>query len=864
MADLLNTNIGPERVEVIPQPIGIVPIPGAATAITAFILRTDKALAPVDVPVEILNLDQFVDQFGDETNMGLVYFAVQGFYDNAGTGNKAIIVNVTPSASGSTVSEQGIAEVGAAGLIEDTDVIVSTLAITTYVANTGVVSFSGSPDLTFVKEGDLFKDDSGRLFPISAINTSGFTITIPTNLNFDSVQKIHSAGGIDETTTAGKIIRLFTAGEFDSFSLVQAGSVKGTVTVTSVVADLVTASGGGFLNMGAQTGDIFVDSASNVFYIKNVIDDDKIQVDKSGVATGSADVEAGIVTLIQNTKNVETTNPSPEGGQNSTLFESSAPGYGILPTSVAPYPVNALKQHFVDMGGVSKQILSNTIIASGTVNGTFGTSANTLTYTSATGLVQFGGSENLSTVSPGDVWRDASNNDFIIDVVNDGSNFIHIAQGQTVNTAVGSTIRDGQIKVFFVDTAFDPGIIVVPEFFEPGNQLDFSANVVGQASDYFIADAVTQDSDYTGTQANGKGLHALDNTDIVDLICIPEVTSIPVQNALIDYCEERKDCFALLSIPENVRSPVVDVTKLSVTISTITNGVENSTVSLSGTPNLSSVDVGDLLSFGIAKYLILDIDETNFKITIQSNSASGSGNAAIIAPSAITYKEIIVNNPSKYAAWYLNHLKVQRPVDSSIATVDPVGYVAGVMARIDANIAIGGVSHAPAGTRFAGIAGIIGLDLIISEKMHGEGLRENFINRITEFPGAGRLIFGGYTADSGTSPAFTAEEQLIQVERTVLYIKKSLEPGLRSFIWENFSPATQLQAANAIFSFLRNNSYLFPAGLPEKQQFRVISVPPTDEALAKGLMKFRVQIRPNTALRFIEIALEFPIPQSQG
>lgn len=864
MADLLNTNIGPERVEVISQPTGVVPIPGAATAITAFLVRSNLAGAPVDTPVSVLNLDAVVEQFGDESNMGNAYFALQGFYDNAGVGNQAIIINVAPTASGSSVDEFGVAEAAGGGFIEDEGEILTGLSVSSYASASGLLTFSGAPDLSEVKAGDYFKDDNGRLFQILSVDDSNDQLELAANLNSLSGSDIHSAGGLQVDSTAGKVLRLFSADLHNAKALVQEGAVKGSVTLTSSVDNQLEASAGGFLNMGAKIGDILVDSGSAVFYITAVIDDDKILVDRAGAALGAASVKAGIVSIIQDTQLSASSNAS-VAPQNSAAFVSAGAGYGVLPTSVGPYPADSLSGHFAILNGEEKEILSSTILASGTLNAAFGTSANTVVYTAATGVVQFGGSEDLSTVNPGDVWRDASNNDFIINAVDDGSDNITIALNQVVNTAVGSTIRDGQVRINFVDSAFNPGTTDIPTFFEPASKIVLPNNVTGLADEYFIADAVVQDADYIGTSANGKGLHALDNTDDINLVCIPEVSSRTVQNALIDYCETfRNDCFALLTIPRSITSPAVDKTKLSVVISTITAGSFNSTVTLSGSPNLSEVVAGDILDFDGNKVLILDVDPEDYKLTVESTSLSGSGAAAIVEPSAITYKETIINNPSKRAAWYFNFVKVLRPSDSAILTVDPIGHVAGVMARIDANAAIGGVSHAPAGTRFAGLAGTVGLDLQISENQHGGPLRLNFINRITEFPGAGRIIFGGYTADSGTSPAFTAEEQLIQVIRTNLFIKKSLEPGLRSFIWENFSPSTQLQANEAISSFLRNNAYLFPAGLPENDQFRVISVDTTAEALAKGLMKFRVQVRTNVALRFIEIALEFPIPQAEG
>lgn len=864
MADLINTNRGPERVEVISQPTGVIPIPGAATAIPAFIVRSTKAGAPIDTPVEVLNMDAVVEQFGDASDIGNAYYAIQGFYDNAGSGSQAIIINVAPTASGYDVSERGIAEVAGGGFMEDEGLINSSLVISSYSSITGALIFSGTPNLSLVKVGDYFKDDNGRLFKILSVTPATYTVEIAKNLVTSGADPVHAAGGLNIASTAGKILRLFEVDMFNSYALIQKGSLKGSVTLTSSVSNILMASAGGFLNMGAKVGDILVDSGSSVFYITSIEDDDKVYVDRSGAALGATSIYAGVVSIIQDTMRSASSNAS-VSPQNSAAFASSGAGYGLLPTAVGPYAADSLSGHFAILSGEEKEILSSSIIASGVLNALFGTCAQTLVYTSGTGLIQFGGAVNLSTVNPGDVWRDASGNDFVIISVDDGTDRIVILPNKIINTAVGSTIRDGQTKVYFVDTAFNPGTTNIPTFFEPASKLEVPASVTLLASDYFIADALVQDSDYVGTSANGKGLHALDETDDVGLVCIPEVTSKVVQNALIDYCETlREDCFALLVIPRAITYPSVDKVKLTPVISTISVGALYSTVAFSGSPSLADVVAGDVLIFSGIKYLILDVDDSDKKVTVESTSISGSGLCSIASPCAVTYKETIINNPSKRASWYFNHVKVLRPSDSAIITVDPVGHVAGVMARIDANTAIGGVSHAPAGTRFAGLAGTVGMDLAISESQHGGPLRLAFINRLTEFAGAGRIIFGAYTSDSGTSPAFTAEEQLIQIIRTNLFIKKSLESGLRSFIWENFSPTTQYQAKQAILSFLRNNSYLFPAGLPESEQFRVISVDPTSEALAKGLMKFRVQVRTNSALRFVEIALEFPIPSAQG
>jgi hypothetical protein len=377
---------------------------------------------------------------------------------------------------------------------------------------------------------------------------------------------------------------------------------------------------------------------------------------------------------------------------------------------------------------------------------------------------------------------------------------------------------------------------------------------------------------FIGNAALGTGLRALDVVDDIGLVCIPGLPlemAYLVHGPLIDYSETVRaefgstlsTVYSLLSIPKEVTKANTDVQLLGpLTV----DSVSGQDVIFTGTPNLSAITAGMIVKkAGAFVGVITAVNDSTDTITMTTvgTITAGDANITLHIPSAVSYKDLVVNNPSRFAAWYFNPLLVAdesslaQPGD--LATVDPVGHVAGVMGRIDANIAIGGVSHAPAGIQFAGIAGIFGLSLSLSERLDAEPLRLAFINRITSFPGAGNIIFGGYSA-AGTSA--TADEQLIQVMRSLQYIKASLEPGLRGFLWENFSPETQSQVERAIESFLRNNIYLFPAGLPESQQFRVLRVEPTQNELNQGLLRVRVLVKPNKAVRFIEVALEFPIP----
>lgn len=405
----------------------------------------------------------------------------------------------------------------------------------------------------------------------------------------------------------------------------------------------------------------------------------------------------------------------------------------------------------------------------------------------------------------------------------------------------------------------------------------------GEGADAIIVNVGTSPTanSYIGSATDSSGLRSLDAIDDLGLIAIPGL-SLPmaylVHPALIDYTETVRaefgatlsTTFSLLSIPSVIsRANVDELVKTVFFVSSSGSGPYQLVVEDTlggGTSNLSAITAGMIItnSSGSIKIVITGVNDGTDTLTLLTNPtpAFGAGDTMYIRkPSAITYKDFVVNNPSRLAAWYFNDVVVTDRSSTAnpgdVLAVDPTGHVAGVMGRIDANIAIGGVSHAPAGIQFAGIAGIVGLNLALSERLDAEPLRLAFINRITSFPGSGNVIFGGYTSGG---VAVTADEQLIQVMRALQYIKASLDKGLRGFLWENFSPETQLQVERAIESFLRNNIHLFPAGLPETQQFKVIRVEATQDELDVGLLRVRVQVKPNKAVRFIEVALEYPLP----
>src|SRR5258708_5211601 len=95
MADLLNTNIGPERVQAFDVPLGTSNITGVTTDVTAILIATDFPGAPVNVPTMLTDPTTFQNTFGDADNFFFDgYYAALGYWNNAGTGASALIVNV--------------------------------------------------------------------------------------------------------------------------------------------------------------------------------------------------------------------------------------------------------------------------------------------------------------------------------------------------------------------------------------------------------------------------------------------------------------------------------------------------------------------------------------------------------------------------------------------------------------------------------------------------------------------------------------------------------------------------------------------------------------------------------------------------
>jgi uncharacterized protein len=160
-------------------------------------------------------------------------------------------------------------------------------------------------------------------------------------------------------------------------------------------------------------------------------------------------------------------------------------------------------------------------------------------------------------------------------------------------------------------------------------------------------------------------------------------------------------------------------------------------------------------------FLILDCAQTDAVATV---IGSLTGKTGADAP-----------NSALYFPW----VEAPDPLQPTTPrTFPPSGFVAGVMARIDASR---GVWKAPAGTD-ASLNGVVGPAITISDAEQGL-LNPHAVNCLRSFPGRGTIVFGARTLagdDAGAS-----EWKFISVRRTALFLEESVSRGTK---WAAFEP----------------------------------------------------------------------------
>ncbi|MFT7222870.1 MAG: phage tail sheath protein FI [Cellvibrionaceae bacterium] len=180
------------------------------------------------------------------------------------------------------------------------------------------------------------------------------------------------------------------------------------------------------------------------------------------------------------------------------------------------------------------------------------------------------------------------------------------------------------------------------------------------------------------------GVWSLQTYDEIALIAAPEATNIADQTALIDFCEHKKSCFAILDGPENFE----DVTELT-------------TIAIEEAPSKTETDI-DKKEGGVSKF----------------------------KPKR--------PKPTSFAAQYVPHLVMTSPFSNEKTTCAPSGHIAGIYARTDTSR---GVHKAPANVT---IRGCTGLTQRITDPEQAQ-LNSNYVNCIRYFASGGIRVWGART-----------------------------------------------------------------------------------------------------------------------
>jgi len=195
---------------------------------------------------------------------------------------------------------------------------------------------------------------------------------------------------------------------------------------------------------------------------------------------------------------------------------------------------------------------------------------------------------------------------------------------------------------------------------------------------------------------------------------------------------------------------------------------------------------------------------------------------------------------SSFAAMYYPWISI----DSSsgvLAMCPPSGHVAGVFARCDTQE---GVHKAPANEV---ITGAVGLMLNMNEDHLGL-LNSDGINAVRGFPGRGIRVWGARTTSD------EPDWRYINVRRTFIMLRRSLEEGTQWSVFEPNEPRTWERLTQSVDEFLKKlwaDGY-FAGATPEESYFvKCDSTTNTAETRQAGQMLIEVGVAPAIPTEYI-------------
>jgi hypothetical protein len=144
------------------------------------------------------------------------------------------------------------------------------------------------------------------------------------------------------------------------------------------------------------------------------------------------------------------------------------------------------------------------------------------------------------------------------------------------------------------------------------------------------------------------------------------------------------------------------------------------------------------------------------------------------------------------AAWYFPWIKVYDPATDAPLAVPPSGHIAGIYARVDSQR---GVHKAPANEP---IMGALSVNQPVS-KAQQEPLNQKGVNCIRVLNDS-ILVWGARTCGGDDN----ADLKYVNVRRTLLFLRKSIEQGTQWVVFEPNTPALWQKITRNVTAFLTN------------------------------------------------------------
>lgn len=188
------------------------------------------------------------------------------------------------------------------------------------------------------------------------------------------------------------------------------------------------------------------------------------------------------------------------------------------------------------------------------------------------------------------------------------------------------------------------------------------------------------------------------------------------------------------------------------------------------------------------RFAILDSAEVVEAAGVLDTTLLSPANAANVLP-----------DNSDFAAFYFPWIqvfdpatKIQNPRGDGLAFAPPSGHVAGIYARVDTTR---GVHKAPANEP---VLGALGLKYAIS-KSQQDGLNPQGVNVIRDLNGNVR-VWGARTMGGDAN----ADLKYINVRRTLLFLRESIDEGTQFVVFEPNTPALWQKITRNVSAFLTN------------------------------------------------------------